>query len=87
MSRIPVLNVGAGPTGLVLALRLAHHGVPFRIIERDSGPGQASRAMMLQARTLELYGQLSLATAIIEHGIRVEKARFLEHGREVTASL
>ena len=86
MSRIPVLNVGAGPTGLVLALRLAHHGVPFRIIERNSGPGQASRAMMLQARTLEFYGQLSLATSVIERGIQVEKARFLEQGREVTAS-
>jgi 2-polyprenyl-6-methoxyphenol hydroxylase-like FAD-dependent oxidoreductase len=52
MSRVPVLIVGAGPTGLVLALRLAHHGVPFRIIDRSSGLG---RAMVVQARTLELY--------------------------------
>ncbi len=83
MSRIPVLIVGAGPTGLVLALRLAHHGVPFRIIDRNSGPGQASRAMVVQARTLEFYGQLGLADAIIERGIRVENAHCLEHGREV----
>ena len=85
MSRVPVLIIGAGPTGLVLALRLAHHGVPFRIIDRNSGPGQASRAMVVQARTLEFYGQLGLAEEIIERGIRVESAHFMEHGRELAA--
>ena len=84
-STVPVLIVGAGPTGLTLALRLAFHGVPFRIIDRESGPGQASRAMVVQARTLEFYGQLGLADAIIERGILVEGARFLEHGHEVAS--
>jgi 2-polyprenyl-6-methoxyphenol hydroxylase-like FAD-dependent oxidoreductase len=83
MSGTQVLIAGAGPTGLVLALRLAHHGVPFRIVSQDSGPGHASRAMVVQARTLEFYGQLGLAEAVVAAGIRVERAHFIEDGREV----
>ncbi|MBS0188664.1 MAG: FAD-dependent monooxygenase, partial [Planctomycetes bacterium] len=43
----PVLIVGAGPTGLVLALFLRHLGIPFRIIDKLPGPGLASRAMVI----------------------------------------
>jgi len=64
-----VLIVGAGPTGLVLALWLARSQVPFRIIEKNSGPGQASRAMAVQARTLEFYRQLGIAEQTIASGI------------------
>jgi 2-polyprenyl-6-methoxyphenol hydroxylase-like FAD-dependent oxidoreductase len=77
------LIAGAGPTGLTLALRLARHGVPVRIIDKASGPGQTSRAMVLQARTLEFYQQLGLADAVVARGIRVETAHFREHGHEV----
>lgn len=85
MPCIPVLIVGAGPTGLTLALRLARHGVPFRIVDQASGPGLASRAMALQARTLEFYGQLGLADAVVARGTRVEAAHFREDGREVAS--
>ena len=83
MPSTPVLIAGAGPTGLTLALRLTRHGVPVRIIDQASGPGQASRAMVLQARTLEFYQQLGLAGAVVARGIRVETAHFREHGHEV----
>ena len=85
MLNTPVLIAGAGPTGLTLGLRLARHGIPFRIIDQASGPGQASRAMVLQARTLEFYGQLGLAETVIGRGIQVETAHFREHGQEVAA--
>ncbi len=39
--------------------------------------------MVLQARALEFYGQLGLADAIVERGIRVETAHFREHGQEM----
>ena len=83
MSRYPVLIVGAGPTGLMLALRLSHHGVPFRIVDRNSGPGQASRAMAVQARTLEFYDQLGLGDAVVSKGIRAERVHFREEGQQV----
>ena len=49
-----VLIIGAGPTGLVLALWLAHWGVRVRIIDKTAEPGTTSRALAVQARTLEL---------------------------------
>jgi 2-polyprenyl-6-methoxyphenol hydroxylase-like FAD-dependent oxidoreductase len=67
----PVLIVGAGPTGLVLALSLARRGVPFRIIDDDAGPGPHSRAMAVHARTLELYGQFGFADQIVAQGIKI----------------
>ncbi|MCB1501776.1 MAG: FAD-dependent oxidoreductase [Bauldia sp.] len=63
-----VLIVGAGPTGLVLALWLTRQGVPVRIIDKDDGPGETSRAMAVQARTLELYRQLDLADEVVAAG-------------------
>ncbi len=44
MSEPQVLIVGAGPTGLVLGLWLARLGVPFRICEKNNGPGQTCDA-------------------------------------------
>ena len=85
MPDMPVLIVGAGPTGLTLGLRLARHGVPIRIVDGASGPGLASRAMVLQARTLEFYGQLGLAEAVIGRGIPVQTVHYCEHGKEVAA--
>ena len=68
MTRHQVLIVGAGPTGLVLALWLAKLGVGVRIIDKTERPGTTSRALAVQARTLELYRQLDLADAVIAHG-------------------
>lgn len=78
----PVLIVGAGPTGLVLALYLAHQGVKARIIDKNEGPGQASRAMVVQARTLELYDQIGLAEEIIARGIIASRFHLWEAGKE-----
>ena len=63
-----VLIVGAGPTGLVLALWLTRLGVRVRIIDRDAGPGETSRAFAVQARTLELYDQIGLARVAVRRG-------------------
>jgi len=63
-----VLIVGAGPTGLVLALWLTRLGVRVRIVDKAAEPGTTSRAVAVQARTLELYRQIGLADAVIERG-------------------
>lgn len=77
MSKAPeVLIVGAGPTGLVLALWLTRAGVPVRIVDKQPGPGLASRAMVVQARTLELYRQLGIADQVVASGIEVEEAHW-----------
>jgi len=63
-----VLIAGAGPTGLVLALWLTRMGVRVRIVDKTAEPGTTSRALAVQARTLELYSQMGIADAVIEHG-------------------
>ena len=62
-----VLIVGAGPTGLVLALWLTRLGVRVRIIDKTAEPGTSSRALVIHARTLELYSQIDLAQEIVAH--------------------
>src|SRR2546428_2310204 len=69
--RTDVLIVGAGPTGLVLALWLTRFGIRVRIVDMTAEPGTTSRALAVQARTLELYRQLDLADAIVERGHKV----------------
>src|SRR5271154_7612546 len=71
MARSDVLIVGAGPTGLVLGLWLTRLGVNARIIDKTAGPGTTSRALAVQARTLELYQQLDLADAVVARGHQV----------------
>src|SRR5262245_25860805 len=75
-----VLIVGAGPTGLVLALWLTRLGVRVRIIDRTAEPGTTSRAVAVQARTLELYRQVGLAGAVVEAGVQVAAANLWARG-------
>jgi 2-polyprenyl-6-methoxyphenol hydroxylase-like FAD-dependent oxidoreductase len=71
MTQSDVLIIGAGPTGLVLALWLTKFGVKVRIVDKTDAPGTTSRALAVQARTLELYRQLDLADAVVAKGHRV----------------
>jgi 2-polyprenyl-6-methoxyphenol hydroxylase-like FAD-dependent oxidoreductase len=68
---VPVLIVGAGPTGLVLALWLTKLGVRVRIIDKTAEPGTTSRALAVQARTLEFYRQVEIAHAVVEGGVKI----------------
>jgi 2-polyprenyl-6-methoxyphenol hydroxylase-like FAD-dependent oxidoreductase len=64
-SETQVLIVGAGPTGLVLALFLNRLGVKLRIVDKVAEPGTTSRALVVHARTLEFYRQLGIADDVI----------------------
>src|SRR6266567_1000652 len=86
-TRSDVLIVGAGPTGLVLALWLTKLGVTARIIDKTEAPGTTSRALAVHARTLELYRQLDLTDAVIEHGHKVPAVNLWVRGnREARVS-
>jgi 2-polyprenyl-6-methoxyphenol hydroxylase-like FAD-dependent oxidoreductase len=77
-----VLIVGAGPTGMVLALWLARLGVPVRLVDKTAAPGTTSRALAVQIRTLEFYRQLGIANEVTAHGHWVETANLWVAGRQ-----
>lgn len=54
---VPVLIVGAGPVGLSMALLLAHHGVPCRVVERRSDGRHRPAAGLVNARSMEILRQ------------------------------
>jgi 2-polyprenyl-6-methoxyphenol hydroxylase-like FAD-dependent oxidoreductase len=68
-----------------MALWLAKLRVAFRIIEKNSGPGQTSRAMAVHARTLEFYRQVGIADEVVRRGIKTERLRLHAGGGESTA--
>ena len=76
-----VLVVGAGPTGLVLALWLTRLGVRVRIIDKTAAPGTTSRALAVHARTLEFYSQIGLADAVVERGWKATAANIWVGGK------
>jgi len=82
-----VLIVGAGPTGLVLGLWLTLLGVRVRIIDKTAEPGTTSRAIAVQARTLELYRQIGLADAVVERGRKVLAANLWVTGNKVARAV
>ena len=63
-----VLIIGAGPSGLTAAVVLAAHGVAARVVDPESGPTDQSRALVVQARTLELWDKLGLAAPAVAAG-------------------
>src|ERR1044072_7813034 len=76
-----VLIAGAGPTGLMLANQLARRGIKATIIDRHAGPAQQSRAMAVQARTLEIYSKMGIADRALELGARAAGANMWANGR------
>jgi len=78
-----VLICGAGPTGLVLALWLAKRQVPFRIIDKAPKAGTASRALVVQARTLEFYRMLGIDKAIVDQSTKIDQLRLWVKQRHV----
>jgi 2-polyprenyl-6-methoxyphenol hydroxylase-like FAD-dependent oxidoreductase len=76
-----VLIVGGGPTGLMLANQLGRRRVRAMIIDRHSGPAQQTRAMAVQARTLEIYSKLGVAERVLELGRRGNGANMWARGK------
>ncbi len=76
-----VLIVGAGPTGLMLANQLARHGLRPQLIDRHAGPARETRALGVQARTLEIYSHLGIVERTLALGKRATGAGMWSRGR------
>ncbi|HTH58573.1 MAG TPA: FAD-dependent monooxygenase [Paraburkholderia sp.] len=77
----PVLIVGAGPTGLAAAMSLARARIPVRLIDRSPQPARHSRAIGIQARTLELLEQHRIVEPFLELGHRAHAANLYSNGQ------
>jgi 2-polyprenyl-6-methoxyphenol hydroxylase-like FAD-dependent oxidoreductase len=80
MIKTGVVIIGAGPTGLSLACQLVRHDIDFVIVDKNEGVTPYSKAIGVQARTLEIYEQLGLAHEAVEEGAIAGKARLLAGG-------
>lgn len=61
---LPVLIVGAGPAGLMMAHELSRMGIAVVIIDKEVQKNVFSRAIAVQARTLEIFAALDLDAAL-----------------------
>ena len=65
---VPVVIVGAGPTGVMLAIELARRGVHVRIFDKQPKRSTETRAIGVHARTLETFHQLGIVDQFLERG-------------------
>ncbi|GAC1303124.1 MAG: FAD-dependent monooxygenase [Mucilaginibacter sp.] len=77
-----VLIVGAGPSGLMMAAQLLRYGIQPVIIDNKLGPTTHSNALVVQARSLEIYQQMGIADIVLKNGNPVKGASFYKNGEE-----
>jgi len=80
MIKTDVVIIGAGPTGLSLACQFVRHGIDFVIVEKNEHVTPYSKAIGVQARTLEIYEQLGAAEKAVERGAITGRVRLLAGG-------
>ena len=78
----PIIICGAGPTGLMLAAQLLRFNIDFLIIDKKDGPTTESRAVVVQARSMEIYEQLNLSDAILSDSEKADGLCFWRHGKK-----
>ena len=82
----PVLIVGAGPAGLLLASELRRRGVECRLIDEKRGPMHWDRATVVHPRSLEVFEALGLVDRFLEVGAR-QKGAWVHSGGQVLGEI
>ncbi|MDB5019596.1 MAG: FAD-dependent oxidoreductase [Pedobacter sp.] len=77
-----VIIIGAGPTGLMAACQLGRYGISAVVVDSKAGPTVQSRALLVTARSLEIYDQMGVAETVVSDGTHVEEASIFTQGTE-----
>lgn len=77
-----ILIVGGGPTGLMMACLLKRSGINFRIIDKGSEQARESRALGIQARSLELFQNLGIVEEFLKRGQIASGAKMFLNGKQ-----
>ena len=78
-----VLIVGAGPTGLALAIALRQAGVDHLLIDKLAAGQNTSRAAVLHAHTLEMLEPLGVTDALVERGLKLTRFSIRDRDRSL----
>ncbi|MCC5844741.1 MAG: FAD-dependent monooxygenase [Verrucomicrobia bacterium] len=79
----PIVIVGAGPVGLLLACLLGRQNQDVILYEKRTGLPQASMAIGITPPSLDILDTLDLKNAFLERGVLIPRARVYEQGRPV----
>ena len=82
-ARTDVAIVGAGPTGLALAVTLASAGLDFVLLDRQEQAAHTSRAGVVHARTLEVLDELGTVPELLARGLRVDEVTVRDGARRL----
>ncbi|MFE6982769.1 FAD-dependent monooxygenase [Streptomyces griseus] len=82
----PVLVVGAGPVGLVVACELLQQGIPVRVVDAGRGHTAHSRANVIWPRNLELLDRIGVTEELLDTGHRLAGTAFYSRGRRLATA-
>src|SRR5438067_1094089 len=79
----PILVIGAGPSGLVMAAELARHGAACRIVDKSPTPAPESRAVGIHSRSLEVFEDMGVLPAALAEGQKVHGVSIMAGGQRI----
>ncbi|RAV06247.1 hypothetical protein DQP55_24090 [Mycolicibacterium sp. GF69] len=81
--RTDVLVVGAGPTGLTMANELARRGIQARVVDAAAAPNTETRALGMQARSLELFERQGITDELLTRGLKARVFNVFSENRQI----
>lgn len=82
LNQTQVVICGAGPTGLSLAAQLLRYNIDFIILEKNTQTTDLSKALVVQARTLEIFNEIGLAEKALQAGRMTTAANVYYKGKQ-----
>src|SRR5206468_4007293 len=85
VEHVDVLEIGARPTGLMMACELLRRGIAVRLVDKAGSTSEESRALGVHARTLEIFESLGIADQAVAAGLRWRNANFYANGAKIVS--